>query len=89
VTGDFGVRCADVHPTGCDRTLRAQRPDDVVELAREHGALAHGFTPAWYSKQRLATIAAAIGLPVTELAADDAHRAAGGHQRRTRQTIEP
>jgi uncharacterized protein DUF1059 len=60
-TGDFELRCSDVHPTGCNRKLRAQRPDDLVELAREHGALVHGFTPVWYSKQRLATIAAAIG----------------------------
>ena len=60
-TGDFQLRCADVHPTACDQTLRAQRPDHVVELAREHGALVHGFTPVWYSTQRLAIIAAAIG----------------------------
>jgi hypothetical protein len=60
-TGDFEVRCADVHSPGCDQALRARRPDDVVGLAREHGALVHGFTPAWYSKQRLALLAAAIG----------------------------
>ena len=60
-TWDFELRCADVHPTGCNRKLRAQRTEDVVELARHHGALVHGFTPVWYSKRRLATIAAAVG----------------------------
>jgi hypothetical protein len=73
--------------------LRARRPDDVVVLAREHGALVHGFTPVWYSKQRLATIAAAVGPTVAEPAADDAHGAAAGrHQRGIRQrdvTFEP
>jgi Protein of unknown function (DUF1059) len=84
------LRCADVHSAGCNRELRARRPEDVVELAREHGAVVHGFTAVWYSKQRLATIAAAIGRLVTEPAADDAH--GGRHQGRTPQRygdIEP
>jgi hypothetical protein len=49
----FEVRCADIHPGGCGTALRAERPGDVVALACEHGALAHGFTPVWYSAERL------------------------------------
>lgn len=56
----FAVRCADIHPGGCEQALRARRPDDVVALACEHGKLAHGYTPAWYSAERLAAIAAAV-----------------------------
>jgi hypothetical protein len=50
--------CADVHPQGCAEMLRARRSSDLVEIAREHGSQVHGFTPAWYSPQRLAIIAA-------------------------------
>jgi hypothetical protein len=38
--------------------LRARRPSDPVEIARAHGARVHGFTPVWYSEQRLASMAA-------------------------------
>jgi hypothetical protein len=34
--------------------------DDVVSRACSHGAIAHGFTPAWYSTGRLAAIAAEV-----------------------------
>ena len=60
----FEVRCADVHPGGCGTALRAPRPGDVVALACEHGALAHGLTPAWYSPERLATIATVVAGPL-------------------------
>ena len=56
----FEVRCADVHPVGCEEALRAPSAQDLVALAREHGGLAHSFTPVWYSSERLASIAAAI-----------------------------
>ena len=59
----FELRCADVHPFGCDEALRARSAHDVVALACEHGGLAHGFTPAFYSSKRLASIAAAITPP--------------------------
>jgi len=29
--------------------LQARRLSDLVEIAREHGACVHGFTPVWYS----------------------------------------
>jgi hypothetical protein len=54
----FELCCADVHPYGCTERLQARRLSDLVEIAREHGASAHGFTPVWYSQQRLASMAA-------------------------------
>ncbi len=56
----FELRCADVHPCRCERTLRAPYAQDVVALACDHGAHVHGFTPVWYSPERLAVIAAAV-----------------------------
>jgi hypothetical protein len=38
--------------------LHARHSSELVEIAREHGARAHGFTPAWYSQRRLASMAA-------------------------------
>jgi hypothetical protein len=38
--------------------LYARHSSELVEVAREHGARAHGFTPVWYSQQRLASMAA-------------------------------
>ena len=52
--------CADLHPHGCAEMLYARDSGDLVEIAREHGALAHGFTGAWYSEQRLAAMAAVV-----------------------------
>jgi len=40
--------------------LHARDPSDVVEVAREHGAPAHGFTAAWYSRRRFASMAAVV-----------------------------
>lgn len=59
-TQDVELCCADVHPQGCAEMLHARDSSDLVEIAREHGKLAHGFTPAWYSEQRLAAIAAVV-----------------------------
>jgi hypothetical protein len=56
----FRLRCADVHPVGCDVELVSSRRDDLVSRACSHGASAHGFTPAWYSGGRLAAIAAEV-----------------------------
>jgi hypothetical protein len=52
----FELRCADVHPFGCQAALRAETLIDMVALACEHGALVHGLTPAWYSPERLQVI---------------------------------
>ena len=59
----FVLRCADVHATDCEATLRAERLSDVVALACEHGALVHGFTPVWYCAERLAFIASVVTEP--------------------------
>ena len=53
----FELRCAEFHPVRCDVRLRAASLERLMILAREHGALAHGFTPAWYSSRRLAAMA--------------------------------
>lgn len=60
----FELRCCDVHPLQCDVRLSAPDPLELCRLAREHGGLAHGFTPAWYSAERIAAIAAAVTPPV-------------------------
>ena len=59
-TQSFELCCADVHPQGCAEMLQARRLSDLVEIAREHGARVHGFTPVWYSEQRLASMAAVV-----------------------------
>jgi hypothetical protein len=56
----FALRCADVHPSGCEEALRARHAHDLVALVRDHGAHVHGFTPAWYTPERLTDIAAAV-----------------------------
>ncbi len=56
----FELRCENVHPVCCAASWRAGRAADVVVLARGHGALAHGFTPVWYSETRMDLIAAAV-----------------------------
>ena len=56
----FELRCAEIHAVGCNTMLRAACSRDVVALACEHGAVAHGFTGVWYGPERLAVIAAAV-----------------------------
>jgi hypothetical protein len=53
----FELRCAELHPVHCDVPLRGADLESLVIIAREHGALAHGYTPAWYSSRRLASMA--------------------------------
>jgi hypothetical protein len=55
----FRLRCSDVHPVRCGVALGSSDVEDLVSQTRAHGANAHGFTPAWYSPQRIAAIAAA------------------------------
>ncbi len=59
-TQSYELCCADVHPQGCAEILQARHFSDLVEIAREHGGRIHGFTPAWYSQQRLAAMAAVV-----------------------------
>ena len=56
----FRLRCADAHPVGCDVELVSSSRDDLVSRACSHGAIAHGFTPVWYSPGRVAAIAAEV-----------------------------
>jgi hypothetical protein len=56
----FELRCAELHPVRCDVRLSAPDLEGLVILAREHGASAHGFTPAWYSSGRLAAMAEVV-----------------------------
>jgi hypothetical protein len=53
------LRCSEVHPVQCDVALRGSSPDDLTARACDHGASAHGFTPVWYTRHRIAAIAAA------------------------------
>ena len=53
----FELRCAELHPVRCDARLSAPDLEGLVIRVREHGASAHGFTPAWYSRGRLAAMA--------------------------------
>lgn len=59
------VRCADVHPVRCIVALRASSDEALTDCVRAHGASAHGFTPAWYSRERIATIAQACTMLVS------------------------
>jgi hypothetical protein len=56
----FELRCADVHPVRCDKTMSSADCEDLVAIARKHGAGAHGFTSVWYSAARLAAMAEAV-----------------------------
>jgi hypothetical protein len=78
----FELRCADVHPLGCEESLRARSAHDLVALACEHGGLAHGFTPVWYSAERLASIAAAITRAPAEPVQARSTREAASYARR-------
>jgi predicted small metal-binding protein len=52
------VRCADVHPVQCEVALRASSNEALTDRVRAHGASVHGFTPVWYSRERITRIAA-------------------------------
>ncbi len=53
----FEVGCAELHPVRCDVRLRGADLESLVSVACEHGADAHGFTPAWYSSRAFAAMA--------------------------------
>ena len=52
------VRCADVPPVQCKVALHASSSEALTDRVRAHGARVHGFTPAWYSQERIAGITA-------------------------------
>ena len=58
------VRCEDVHPVRCDVALRASGNQALTARVRAHGASVHGFTPVWYSRERIAAITEASTVPV-------------------------
>ena len=58
------VRCADVHPVRCKVALRATSNEALTDRVRAHGASVHGFTPVWYSGERIARIADAALSPM-------------------------
>ena len=53
------VRCADVHPVRCDVALRASTRHVLSDRVRAHGAIVHGFTPVWYTRDRMDSISEA------------------------------
>jgi hypothetical protein len=55
----FELGCADVHPVRCNLALRSSNLEELVALVSAHGASAHGFTPVWYSPERVAAMATA------------------------------
>ena len=59
------VRCADVHPVRCNMALSASTDEALTDRVRAHGASVHGFTPVWYSRERIAAItnASTIAVP--------------------------
>lgn len=56
----FWLRCSDVHPVRCDIVGSSSSRQELVARACAHGARAHGFTPAWYSAARVASMTAAV-----------------------------
>ncbi len=56
----FELACSAVHPVRCGVLLTSLDRDDLIELTCEHGAQAHGFTPAWYGPRRLIEMAAMV-----------------------------
>lgn len=46
------LACRQLHPVRCGKLLQANSPAELITVAMEHGAWAHGFTPVWYSKDR-------------------------------------
>ena len=50
------VCCADVYPVRCNVALRASSDQALIDRVRAHGASVHGYTPVWYSRERIAAI---------------------------------
>ena len=56
----FQLRCANMHLVRCEHAASASRLQDSIASMRAHGATVHGFTPVWYSQERLAAMARAV-----------------------------
>jgi hypothetical protein len=54
------LMCNFLHPQQCDALLLGGSVAQVVDAAMAHGALAHGYTPVWYSHDRVAAMSAAV-----------------------------
>jgi hypothetical protein len=54
------LMCNFLHPQQCDALLLGGSVAQVVEAAMAHGAVAHGYTPVWYSHDRVAAMSAAV-----------------------------
>jgi hypothetical protein len=54
------MRCEELHPIRCAQLLQANSPAEMVNVAREHGALIHGFTPVWYDQERLTSMSTTV-----------------------------
>jgi hypothetical protein len=61
------VRCGDVHPVCCEVALRASNHVALIDRVRAHGASVHGFTPVWYSRERIAGIALIVDTAIAPL----------------------
>jgi MerR HTH family regulatory protein/Protein of unknown function (DUF1059) len=55
----LSLRCADVHPVTCDVEWTALSASELVAKAVDHGVDAHGFSPGWYTRKRIAAISRA------------------------------
>ncbi len=54
------MRCEELNSIRCAQLLQANSPAEMVNVAREHGALIHGFTPVWYDQDRLTCMRTAV-----------------------------
>jgi hypothetical protein len=53
----YRISCRDVHDSvRCEQTLSAPTARDLSARVIEHGWLVHGFTPAFYTPQRIEQI---------------------------------
>lgn len=54
------LACESLHPVRCAAYFNASSPVSLVEVAMEHGARVHGFTPVFYSQNRQDTMLAVV-----------------------------
>lgn len=46
----FELRCSDVHPCGCRKVTCGHDMNKVMADVQRHGAITHGYTPAFYDR---------------------------------------